>query len=199
MNNEHHIEKLLIDIDKTVTLNTETERLLVPQLIINKIKKKSYVLEPGHIANTMNFIVKGCMRCFYIDDNGNEHILQLGIENWWINDLYSYLSQEPSRMFIQAIEDTTLVQIYKEELEKLYLESPTVSNFFRMKLQNAYVALQKRMMHKLSTDAYERYQIFIKDYRNIEQRIPQYMVASYLGITPEFLSHLRKKHSDDLS
>src|SRR5690606_37194493 len=128
-----------------------------------------------------------------------EHILQFGIENWWINDLNSYLNNEPSRMYIQAIEDTTLIQINKMDLEELYIKSPGISNFFRIKFQAAYVSLQERMISSMTLEAYERYKIFIKNYRNIEQRIPQYMVAAYLGINPEFLSHLRKINNSTIS
>lgn len=198
-NSEGHIENLLNEFNKTVSLDREIKDRLMSLLTVKKIAKKSYLLESGKVANTMNFISKGCMRSFYIDDNGTEHILQLGVENWWINDLYSYLSQAPSRMFIQAIEETVIVQIKKEDLEKLFLESIAISNFFRIKFQNAYVTQQERVIGKMSVDAYERYQIFITDYRNIEQRIPQYMIASYLGITPEFLSHLRKKKNNIIS
>jgi CRP-like cAMP-binding protein len=193
--NEHYIEQLLFEIRKSTPLDDETIMELKSKIVVTSISKKSYLLQPGQIINTMNFIANGCMRSYHVDANGNEHILQLGIENWWINDLYSYLSQKPSSMFIQAIENTTLVQIKKSDLDELYLKSNSISNFFRIKIQNAYVALQERIMGKMSDDAYDRYQAFIKNYRTIEQRIPQYMVASYLGITPEFLSHLRNKHT----
>jgi CRP/FNR family transcriptional regulator len=147
----------------------------------------------------MRYIATGSMRAYYIDEKSQEHTLQLGVENWWINDLYSYLSGKSSRMFLQANEATTLVQISKKNLELLYREVPALSDFFRLKIQSAYVALQERTIESMSLDAHTRYQTFIKEYRNIEQRFPQYVIASYLGITPEFLSFLRKKHASDLS
>lgn len=196
---ELYFEHLLTEIHKTIPVETETGKLLEPILSVLHLPKKSFLLRPGQTAHTMNFIVKGCMRCYYLDDNGSEHILQFGIENWWVNDLYSYLSLQPSRMFIQAIENSVIVQIRKAELDKLYLESSVISNFFRIKIQKAYMALQERVISEMSKDAYQRYQLFIKEYRDIEQRIPQYMVASYLGITPEFLSHLRNKSAARIS
>ncbi|MDN3725329.1 Crp/Fnr family transcriptional regulator [Aequorivita sp. SDUM287046] len=199
MDNEQFIKYIITEFDKIVPLDSETIRALLPLLSIHKIDKKAFLLKPGHTSNTMNFIAKGCMRSFYLDDNANEHILQFGLENWWINDLNSYLNNEPSRMFIQAIEPTVLVQIKKDDLEKLYLELPIISNFFRIKFQEAYVALQDRMISSMTIDAYGRYKVFIKNYRKIEQRIPQYMVAAYLGITPEFLSHLRKINAAGIS
>jgi CRP-like cAMP-binding protein len=135
------------------------------------------------------------MRSYYLDENAQEHTLQLGIEEWWINDLYSYLSRKKSRMYVQALEKTLLIQLPRLELEKLYIEVPEMSNFFRKKIQVAYVAVQERVIDSMSDDAYERYENFRKAYRDIEQRVPQYIIASYLGVTPEFLSYLRKKHS----
>lgn len=199
MKDEQYIKRILTAFDKTFPIDFEVIRAVMPLLRIHKIDKKSFLLNPGEISNTMNFIAKGCMRVFYMDDNANEHILQFGIENWWINDLNSYLNNEPSRMYIQAIEDTILIQINKMDLEELYIKFPDISNFFRIKFQAAYVSLQERMISSMTLEAYERYRIFIKNYRGIEQRIPQYMVAAYLGITPEFLSHLRKINNSIIS
>ena len=98
-------------------------------------------------------------------------------------------------MYVQALEQSTIVQLPRLKLEQLYLEAPAISHFFRIKIQSAYVAIQERVIDSMSDDAYDRYKVFIKSYRNIEQRVPQYIVASYLGVTPEFLSYLRKKHS----
>ena len=141
----------------------------------------------------MRFITDGCLKCYHIDEDGNEQILQFGIEGWWINDLYSYLTQTPAKYFIQAIEDSCVFQIERNSLEQLYKQIPSIERFFRIKIQNAYVTLQDRTIHSMSKPAKQRYLDFRKSYPKIEQRVPQYMVASYLGVTPEFLSSIRNE------
>lgn len=195
MNVNNHIKLLIDHINEDVTLDASGIEKLTSILVFRELNKKEFLIEPGETANTMNFIIQGCMRSYYLDENAQEHTLQLGIEQWWINDLYSYLSREQSRMYVQALEKTLLIQLPRLELEKLYIEVPDISNFFRKKIQGAYVAVQERVINSMRDDAYERYDNFRKSYRNIEQRVPQYIIASYLGVTPEFLSYLRKKHS----
>ncbi|NJX16875.1 Crp/Fnr family transcriptional regulator [Tamlana crocina] len=195
MNNDHFIQLLINHIKQDVTLNNAGTEKLCSTLVFRELNKKEFLIEPGQTANTMNFIVQGCMRSYYLDENAHEHTLQLGVEQWWINDLYSYLSRKKSRMYVQALEKTLLIQLPRPELEKLYTEVPEVSHFFRIKIQGAYVATQERIIDSMSDDAFDRYNNFRKTYRDIEQRVPQYIIASYLGVTPEFLSYLRKKHS----
>nr|WP_276611342.1 Crp/Fnr family transcriptional regulator [Fodinibius halophilus] len=155
------------------------------------MQKKEILLFKGDVSRHMRFITNGCLKCYHIDEAGNEQILQFGIEGWWINDLYSYLTQTPAKYFIQAIENSSLLQIERNALKKLYNESPAIERFFRIKIQNAYVALQDRTIYSMSKSAKQRYLDFRTSYPNIDQRVPQYMVASYLGITPEFLSSIR--------
>jgi CRP-like cAMP-binding protein len=192
---DFYIETLVNHINKDVKLDSHGTQKLSSILLFKELNKKEFLIKPGETANFMNFIVQGCMRSYYLDENAQEHTLQLGIEEWWINDLYSYLSQKQSRMYVQALEKTMLIQLPRVELEKLYIEVPEMSHFFRAKIQSAYVATQERVIDSMSDNAYERYKNFIKMYRDIEQRVPQYIIASYLGVTPEFLSYLRKKHS----
>lgn len=195
MDNTKHIKLLVDHINQDVTLDETGIEKLSSILVFKELNKKEFLIEPGETANTMNFIVQGCMRSYYLDENAQEHTLQLGIEQWWINDLYSYLSRKQSRMYVQALEKTLLIQLPRLELEKLYIEVPEISQFFRIKIQSAYVAVQERVIDSMSDDAYQRYDSFRKSYRDIEQRVPQYIIASYLGVTPEFLSYLRKRHS----
>jgi len=194
-NSQQHIQLLIKHINQDVTLDEYATDKLSSIIVFKELGKKEYLIKPGETANTMNFIVQGCMRSYYLDENAQEHTLQLGIEEWWINDLYSYLSRKKSRMYVQALEKTLLIQLPRIELEKLYIGVPEISNFFRLKIQSAYVAVQERVIDSMSDDAYQRYESFRKTYRDIEQRVPQYIIASYLGVTPEFLSYLRKKHS----
>lgn len=151
------------------------------------------LLFKGDVSNHMRFIEQGCLRAYNIDAAGNEHILQFGIEGWWVNDLYSYITQEPADGFIQALEPSRVLQIHRDKLNELFNTIPALERFFRLKIQSAYVALQERTIHSMSKTAEQRYLDFRHKYRDIEQRVPQFMVASYLGITPEHLSSLRKK------
>lgn len=192
---EDYLDQFIEHLKGTVVLNESEENLICSYLEIKHLKKKEFILQPGEHSNHMRFIADGSMRVYNLDENSQEHTLMLGIENWWINDLYSYLSGSASKMYIQAVEKTTLVQIHRIKLEELFLEVPQISNFFRIKMQNAYVVLQERTMENLSLDSYQKYDKFRKEYRNMEQRFPQYIIASYLGMAPEFLSYLRKKHS----
>lgn len=189
------IDQLIQHLKKTIHLNKEEEELVISSLEIKNLKKKDFLLQPGDFSQDMRYIAKGSARVFYLDEKGQENTIQLGIEEWWINDLYSYLTGKPSKMHIQAVENTTIIQLNKSKLEVLFEKIPHLSNFFRIKMQNAYVALQEKTIENQSMDAYEKYLKFRKDYRVLEQRFPQYIIASFLGMTPEFLSYLRKKNS----
>ncbi|MDM1097465.1 Crp/Fnr family transcriptional regulator [Myroides odoratimimus] len=191
---EQYFEVFIAHLRQTITLDEHTVHKVLDSVEIVKLKRKEFLLTPGQPSKYMRFIVEGSARCYYLDENSQEHTLQIGIENWWINDLYSFLTQKDSQMYIQAIEPAVILQISQSNLEQLYQEVPEMSTFFRIKIQSAYVALQERMLENLSTEVYARYQKFIKDYRDIEQRVPQYIIASYLGVTPEFLSYLKKKN-----
>lgn len=189
-----HYQQLLDHIREIVEISETEFNNYLSKFEIKVLKKKQYLLEPDQISKHMRYIVSGCARVYTLDDQGNEKTLQIGIENWWVNDLYSYITQKPSTMFIQTLEETTIIQINKNNLEDIFKHSNSISNFFRIKIQNAYVSLQERTKENMLSDAYARYQKFRTDYRDIEQRVPQYIIASYLDITPEFLSFLRRKH-----
>lgn len=193
------ILQLISHFKEKVSLDENEVDLITSRLEIKKLGRKENLLQPGQVSIHMRYIAKGSMRVFYIDDKSQEHTLQLGIEGWWINDLYSFLSGKSSRMYIQSNEPTILIQISKNNLESLYVQVPKLSDFFRLKMQRAYVALQERTIENMSLDAYSRYKTFITEYRNVEQRFPQYVIASYLGITPEFLSAIRKKRGSSIS
>ena len=199
METDKSVLQLIEHFREVVALDDRQAESIAARVTIRKPGRKEYLLQPGQVSRHMRYIAKGSMRVYYLDEKSQEHTLQLGIENWWINDLYSYLSGKPSRMFIQACEPCTIIQICKDDLEALYKEVPVLSDFFRLKIQSAYVSLQERTIENMSLDTYLRYSAFVSGYRDMEQRFPQYMIASYLGITPEFLSFLRKKHSRDVS
>ena len=158
-----------------------------------KLRKRQFLVEQGEVCRYENFVINGCLRCYYVDREGDEHIIQFAVESWWIADLQSFLTQSPAQFNVDAIEPSELIQIEYQNLQQLYREIPKFERFFRLIIQNAFVASQRRIIASFSRDAESRYLEFKQRYPDIEQRVPQYMIASYLGITPEFLSKIRKR------
>jgi len=188
-------EFLIQNIKELVTLNEAEADLIEDAFKPVTLKKRQFLLQKGEPSNHMRFIADGCLKLYEIDKAGREHILQFGIKGWWMNDLYAYLTLKPATFFIQAIVDSVVLQIPRDRLNELFNEIQLMDRFFRIKTQNGYVALQERTIHAMSQTAEERYYDFVKRYRAMEQQIPQYMIAAYLGITPEHLSTIRKKLS----
>jgi CRP-like cAMP-binding protein len=184
---------LLHHISRHIQLSPGETDFFLSLLQARQLRRKEHLLLQGTVCKTENFITKGCLRTYTIDDNGLDHIVALGIEDWWVSDLGSFLTQTPAHYFIDALEDTEVVQISKNNLELLYHEVPRFERFFRILLQNAYVAQERRINQNLSFTAEERYKQFVQKYPGLEQRIAQKHIASYLGITPVFLSMLRRK------
>ncbi|MFC4220056.1 Crp/Fnr family transcriptional regulator [Flagellimonas marina] len=185
-------ELLLKHLLETITLGPNDENCVLDSFTELKLQKKEVLLFAGDVSSHMRFIAKGCLRAYYMDEAAKEHVVQFGVEGWWVNDLYSYLTQTPAKQFVQALEPSVVLQIHRDALRDLYNKVPAMERFYRLKFENAYVALQDRTINAMSKSAEERYLEFRTKYRGIEQRVPQYMIASYLGMTPEFLSALRK-------
>jgi CRP-like cAMP-binding protein len=186
---------IIQNISRHIHLDKTETDFFISLLETKKLKRKEFLLQQGNICKTENFIVKGCLRTYTIDDNGIEHIIMFGIEDWWVGDLYSFLTQKPATYFIDALEETEILQISKGNLDKLYERVPKFERFFRLILQNAFVTQQQRINQNLSYTAEQRYLDFIEKYPQLEQRLSQKQVSAYLGITPVFLSMLRRKLS----
>lgn len=186
---------ILQNISRHIQLDKTETDFFISLLQAKKLRRKEFLLKQGDICKTESFIIKGCLRTYTIDDNGFEHIVMFGIEEWWVGDLFSFLTQSPSNYFIDALEDTEILQITKADLDKLYDRVPKFERFFRLILQNAFIAQQQRINQNLSFTAEQRYLNFIAKHPNLEQRLSQKQVSAYLGITPVFLSMLRKKLS----
>ncbi|WP_420387210.1 Crp/Fnr family transcriptional regulator [Roseivirga sp.] len=184
-------------IEEIVELSPADKELISSYTTHRKYLKNQYVVQQGDICKYESFVIKGCLRTFYVDDKGQEHNVMFAIENWWTADLGSFLTQTEASYNVQCLEPTELIQFSFEALEELYIQIPQLERFFRIILQRAYVASEKRIVRNFSLSAKERYLIFRSDYPQIEQRVPQYMVASYLGITKEFLSKIRNKLIQD--
>lgn len=192
-------EKLINNIQEIVSLKSNEIQLIESAFHQKTLAKKEFLLRKDEPSNHMRFIAEGCLKLFSIDETGKEHILQFGISGWWMNDLYAYLTQQPATFFIQAITQSTVLQIHRDQLNRLFDEIHMMDRFFRIKTQTGYVSLQERTINSMSQTAEELYYDFIANYREMEQQIPQYMIASYLGITPEHLSSIRKNAIRKLS
>ena len=162
---------------------------------IRKLRKKQYLLQEGDVCHLHAFITKGLMRTYSVDDAGNEHIIRFAMENWWISDRESLLSGQPSRFNIDAIEDSEVVVFEKADMDRLTETIPAFNQMITGILNKSFVVSQNRIHEAISTNAEEKYQNFVKRYPDFALRVPQGMIASYLGITPETLSRLRRtKH-----
>lgn len=158
-----------------------------------KFEKSEFILEAGKTCKHQYFILNGLVRVFHIDNKGNERITQFALENWWLTNWDSYKSETHSKSYIQALENTTILQIGKLELENAFLKTPTLERIFRKITENWLIAIQKHSEFYLNLDSKSRYEKFISNLPNFTQRVPQYMIASYLEITPEHLSTIRAK------
>ncbi len=185
------LEPLIAYISQHIDLTAKDIEILHAEVKIRNYLKGQYIVQQGDVCNFENFIISGCTKSFFIDIEGNEHVVMFAIENWWTADLGSFISREPADFNVQCLENTTVAQFSHQSMERLYQEIPALERFFRIILQNAYVAAEKRIVRNMSMTAKERYLAFIDRYPQIEQRVPQYLVASYLGITKQFLSKIR--------
>jgi CRP-like cAMP-binding protein len=185
-------EQICDHISELVPLDEHDKKCISERFESKTLEKKEVLLAEGAVSHHMMYIFQGCLITCAPNENGVERVLQIGIENWWVNDLNSFFTQKGSAYTIKAIEASTVHQIHRDELEVLFKEVPKMERFFRLKIQNAYTAQQARFLSNVTHTAEERYAKFRNRYKALEQRVPQYMVASYLGITPEFLSTIRK-------
>lgn len=185
--------QILNNVNRFIDLDDEEIDLFTSLLQFKKYKKKEFLLRNGDVAKNELFIEKGCVKNYIIDSNGFEHISMFGIEGWWTGDMSSFTSENTTIHNIEAIEDTEVLQISKSNLELLLHKIPKFERFFRVLYQRSLTALIERNIQNISFTAEDRYLSFVHKYPDFEQRISQKNIAAYLGITPEFLSVLRKK------
>ncbi len=183
-------------IQKRITLSDEEFNRCASFFTRRKIRKKQFLLQEGEVCKHGAFVERGCLRLYTVDRNGEEHIVQFAIEDWWISDLQSFLSGAPSIYTIDALEDSEVLLLEKEERDKLFEAEPKLERFFRLLHEANYVASHRRIEESLAASAEERYLAFLKTYPALVQRIPQSQIASYLGITPQSLSRIRKELSE---
>ncbi len=187
------VSLILENINKYITLSTEEEQLFLSKTEIRHYKTKTIILNAGEICKHSYFVNSGLLRSFTINDNIVEHILSFACEGWWIGDMYSLISQKPGTLFIEVLEDAEVVLLSKENQEQLYHEIPKLERFFRILTENSLVANQERLMDNLSLSAEERFDKFCKKYPTLIQKVSQKQIASYIGVTPEFLSKMKAR------
>ncbi|GAB5564604.1 MAG: Crp/Fnr family transcriptional regulator [Winogradskyella sp.] len=180
-------------INHYISLTEAEEALLLSKVIPRSYLKHQFIVQQGDVCKSANFIVSGCTKMFYMDADGQEHVVMFAIEDWWSSDLGSFITQSPADYNVQCLEPCEVIQFTYDNLEILYKELPKLERLFRKIVERAFVASQKRIIRNFSLSAKERYQIFRTTYPKIDQRVPQYMIASYLGITKEFLSKIKRE------
>jgi CRP-like cAMP-binding protein len=186
-------DPLLQNIRKHIPLSESEADLIASFLQVRKIRKNQLLVEPPYPSSAEHFISKGCFRSYYLDNDGIEHTLSFAIEGWWMTDLQSFFTGEPAKYHVESLEEGQVFMLKKEHLEELYLKIPVLNIYFRKLYQNAIVSQTERLLNVLSTTADERYIRFIAKYPALEKRLPQYLIASYLGVTPEFLSKIKSR------
>lgn len=184
---------ILQNIAKHVSLTPEEETLFLSKTETKFVKAKTILLSSNEIAKHTYFVNSGILRSFNINDNIIEHVLHFACEGWWIGDMYSYISGKPGNLFIEVLEDAEIVSISKENHQLLYHEIPKLERFFRILAENSLVSHQERLMDNLSLTAEERFEKFCTKYPTLIQKVPQKQIASFIGVTPEFLSKLKKR------
>ncbi len=184
---------IVAQIFKDTTFTPEEVRTIGSKFEEINLKKGDVVLKTNEKVTHQYYVANGCLRTFFIDASGKEHTLQFAIRDWWISDYTAYFSQTKAILTIACIHDAVLYKISKEKIEGIYDEIPKVERFFRKKMEKSFASFQKRILGNLSQSAKERYINFVNSYPNIEQHVKNYHIASYLGITTESLSRIRKE------
>ena len=180
-------------INKIVSINEKEFQRFKSLFSTKKLRKRQYFLQEGDVCKYQAFVIKGIMRSYTIDEKGSEHILQFASEGWWAADLSSYLTNEPSFLNIDALEDVELLLLTRSSWQQAMEEIPSLEHYFRIIIQNHLVATQKRLLQSFAETADEKYNRFLQAYPECVQRLPQHQIASYLGITRETLSRIRNQ------
>jgi CRP-like cAMP-binding protein len=181
------------NIEKQIVINDDEFKFFSDFLLEKKISKRDFFLKEGEVCNYTGFVNNGCFRTFTRDHEGHENVTRFAIEDYWIGDLYSYLTGDVSPYNIEATMDSTVLMIHKNDMEKVYEQVPKFERFFRIIVQRGYIALEKRFSIDLTSSALQKYENLLQKFNDIELRVSQKHIASYLGITPESLSRIKRK------
>lgn len=182
---------ILKNVSRHITLNEAEQSFFLSLLEPRSLRRKTLYLEAGTVCNHSAFVLDGALKSFTVDEDGKEHILSFALRDWWISDLYSLVSRRPAILNIEAIADSEVLLLSRDSQELLFEKVPKFERFFRILVENALVASQQRLIDNMTSTAEDRYLRFIKKYPAVPSCVPQHNIASYLGITPEFLSKIR--------
>jgi CRP-like cAMP-binding protein len=184
---------LIQHIRRFVDLSEKESLVLGNYFKSHPLKKKEYLLKEGQVCRSIYFVEKGCLRMFFHTNKTTEQITQFALDGWWISDYFSFMDQKPSEYNIQAVEKSEIYAIHSLQMDELLKELPQMERYFRIVMQRAVAAAQLRIKYMFELSKEEFYNHFVTSFPEFVQRVPQYMVASYLGLTPEYVSELRKK------
>jgi len=188
-------ELILKNIAECITLSDEERDYFISLLKPKKLRRRQYIVQAGDPCKYECFINKGCLRQYYVDEVGQEHVIMFAEEGWWISDMFGLVTGNAALTNVEALEDSELLLVDKNAFDKLLIQYPVFERFFRIKLQRAFIAHQKRLIENMSLPADQRYCNFVERYPSFEQRLPLKQIASFLGITPESLSRIRSQRA----
>lgn len=186
------MQALIEHLQKFISFSEEEWALIVSKVKKRSIKRRQKILQEGDVCKHYSFVLEGCFRMYGIDDKGDEHNIQFAAENDWIADIGSFYAKKSSKLYIEAVEPSSILQIEQQDLYTLYTKIPKLSIAFKVIIENKYVELQNRVLQNFSSTTQQRYLSFLEQYPHLSNRLPNTQIASYMGITPEFLSKIRK-------
>lgn len=180
-------------LKKQITISSQDFENVKRHFVPKKVRKKQYLLDPGERSNQLAFVEKGALFSYSTTEKGASNVVQFAFEGWWMADLYSFFTQEPSQLTIEAMEESELLILRAENFQPLLDDVPAMESYFRILYQNAYVALQRRIEATIGLSAEDRYKRFLEEDGQLMLRVPQHLIASFLGVTPETLSRIRRQ------
>jgi CRP-like cAMP-binding protein len=189
------VQKLIDSLQKHIHLSGYEQEIVADFLVLKIIKKRQFLLHEGQVAKEVAFVVSGCLRSYSIDQNGFEHILQFAPAGWWITDMHSFISGQEAHLNIDALMDTEMYLLSRQHQLLLFDQVPALERYFRIVTENSLVGSRQRLVDSLSLTASQRYGNFCNTYPTLIHDLPQKLIASYIGVTPEFLSKLRKERT----
>ncbi|MFT6935578.1 MAG: CRP-like cAMP-binding protein [Maribacter sp.] len=184
---------ILLEIFRDITFTKEESELMLTKFEQINLKKGDTLLKVNDVVYNQYYVGSGCLRTYFMDSSAKEHTLQFAIKDWWISDYTAFFTTTKASMTIECITEALVYKISRKNMERLCIKIPQLETFFRKKMEKGFTAFQKRIISNLSQSAKERYTYFINTYPNIEQSVKNYHIASYLGITTESLSRIRKE------
>lgn len=188
-------DSILKNIARHIDLDKEETSYFTSLLTLKEVSKKSLILREGQACNYLSYVQSGALRAYCIDKEGKESTIMFAVADWWITDMFCFLNRKPAMMYIEAIQDSRIFQLSRDHQEKLFQNIPKFEKFFRILMQNAYTREQLRIIENLSLPAEDRYTNFLSKYPHIAKAVTQRQIASYLGVTPEFLSTLKNSRN----